>query len=216
MRWIYTLLLSGDHYYVGFTENLEQRMCQHFNLEGAKWTQLYKPIKIIEVVPETNDWQEDFTTLVMMRKHGIEKVRGGRWCSTYPLSKIPQNYDKIDPLRSLEENLLLISKDTTKRNIIPKEEDTLRFFKEGKNEFQISQLTNMTVVEVESHLVNLIKRNKISPVDIGLTPFKSLQIESVIKKLHKDNLSILTIKALCDHSISISNIRYHMALRFSN
>lgn len=213
ISWIYTLLLEGNNYYVGFTENLSQRMEQHFTGIGAKWTQLHKPIRIIDVVPETNDWQEDFTTLCMMRKYGINKVRGGIWCSIYPLAQPPLHYDKIDPLKSLDENLRLLSKDTNKRNEIPKEEDTLKYFKEGKNEFQISHLTGMTIIDVESHIVKLIKNGKLNVIDINLTPFKSLQIDSAIKKLHKDNQSVLSIKNLCDRSVSVSDIRYHIALK---
>lgn len=213
MRWIYTLLLSESKYYVGYTENLERRMTEHFTGEGSKWTQLYKPIKIIEIVPETNDWQEDFTTLVMMRKYGINNVRGGCWCVSGPIYNIPENYDKIDPFKSLEENLVLVSKNTTKRNEIPKESDTLDLFKEGKSEFQIGQLTGMTVIEVENHIINMIKKGEMSFSDIGLTPFKTMQIETVINKLNADNRSFLSIKSLCDKNISVADIRYYMALR---
>lgn len=213
MRWIYTLLLSDNYFYVGFTENLSQRMEQHFSGEGAKWTQLHKPIKIIEVVIETHDWQEDFTTLVMMRKHGIDRVRGGTWCSVWPLKEIPQHYSKIDPNLSLDDNLRLLSKDTNKRNELVKDDEILRLFKEGKNEFEISQLVGSNVIDIEKHLILLVKQGKISSVDIGLTPFKTMQIESTIKKLHPDNRSLISIKALCDRSINIVDIRYYMALK---
>lgn len=211
MKWIYTLLLSDNNYYVGFTENLEQRMEQHFNGEGAKWTQIHKPIKIIEVVPETNDWQEDFTTLVMMRKYGIQKVRGGRWCQVAPFKEVPENYDKIDPLRSLEENLFLVSKDTYKFITPLKKEEILKYFKEGKNEFQIAELLKTTEIEIESHIVDFVKNGILTCNDIGLTTTKVNEIANAIKKLNGDK-SLLSIKTLCSRFITMNNIRYYVAL----
>lgn len=213
MAWVYVLLLEGNYYYIGFTENLSQRLEAHFKGEGAKWTQLHKPVRVIDISPETNDWQEDFTTLCMMRKYGIDRVRGGIWCSTYPLKETPKHYNDIDPSKTLEENLILLSKNTNKRNEIHKEEDTLRYFKEGKNEFQISKLTGRTIVDIENDIVVLIKNNKLTSSDIGLTNFKVNQIDCAVRRLNKDNKSVLAIKGLCDRSVSVSDIRYHLSLK---
>lgn len=212
MRWIYTLLLSNNKYYVGFTENLTQRMEQHFKSEGAKWTQLHKPVKIIEVVEETNDWQEDFTTLVMMRKHGIENVRGGMWCSVYPLKQIPQHYNDIDPLRTLEENLIILGKDTCKVNLKPTDNCVLNLFKEGKNDFQISQLTGMTCLDVEIRIADLIKKGELKHLDIGLTQSKIDQLKRVVDRIGRGSKTVLSIKSLCDRYISVTDIRYYLLL----
>lgn len=209
MRWIYTLLLRENKYYVGFTENLEQRMVAHFTGEGAKWTQVYKPIKIIEVVPEIHDWHEDFVTLVMMKKHGINNVRGGNWCQTQPLTVNPVNYDKIDPDKSLEENLILVSKNNMIFNFLPKEDDILNLFRQGKNEFEISQICNISMLQVESYIVKLVKSGKIKTNEIGLTENKIMNINKII---NKGKTQAISIKNFCDNSVTMKDIRYFFAL----
>lgn len=110
MKWIYTLKLVNNKFYVGYTSNLQNRMCQHFNNEGAKWTQLYRPIEIIHVERERHRWHEDFNTLRNMRLYGENNVRGGRWCQLKELSYTPKHLFDIDPFLSLEENIKDIGK----------------------------------------------------------------------------------------------------------
>jgi predicted GIY-YIG superfamily endonuclease len=75
---IYTLLLQGNHYYVGRTNNVNRRFKQHENEsgKGSIWTSKYKPIKVYNVEPLIHPYQELTTTLTMMKEHGIERVRG--------------------------------------------------------------------------------------------------------------------------------------------
>ncbi len=51
---------------------------------GAKWTQKYPPEKwrdvLWEITSERTLEDENRTTLEYMREHGIENVRGGKWC----------------------------------------------------------------------------------------------------------------------------------------
>lgn len=216
MKWIYTLLLEEDKYYVGFTENLSQRMEQHFTGEGAMWTKKYKPIKIIEIVQEINEWHEDFATMVMMRKYGFQNVRGGSWCSSYPLKREPKHLQNIDPEKSLEENLTIISNITSLTTEPIREIDytpnVLSLFKEGRREYEISQITGLTEFQVESIIVSLIKLKEIKKFEIGLTVDRIKQIESVIDKLNPDNVSVFTVKSLCKSCVATYHIRYYFSL----
>ena len=77
---IYILSLEGGKYYVGKTNNPIFRLDQHFHNNGSKWTQKYKPLKILEVKNNCDDYDEDKYTLQYMEKYGIDNVRGGSYC----------------------------------------------------------------------------------------------------------------------------------------
>jgi len=79
MVFIYILELEHSKYYIGKSNNLENRILDHFSSLGAEWTRLHKPIKVIETI-SGDDFDEDKYTLKMMEKHGIDNVRGGSFC----------------------------------------------------------------------------------------------------------------------------------------
>ncbi len=47
MFYTYVLLCDNGAYYKGFTNNLERRYQQHLDGQGAKYTAMHKPVKII-------------------------------------------------------------------------------------------------------------------------------------------------------------------------
>ena len=77
MVFIYTLLLDKNKYYVGKTTNPKFRLKQHFDSSGSAWTTKYKPIKVLEIIPDCDDYDEDKYTKIYMDKYGIDNVRGG-------------------------------------------------------------------------------------------------------------------------------------------
>jgi hypothetical protein len=79
--YVYVLELEDERYYIGRTSNFMQRMTEHFGGNGSIYTKKYKPIKIKEVVEESNIYSERDKTLEYMNLHGYEKVRGYTWCS---------------------------------------------------------------------------------------------------------------------------------------
>jgi hypothetical protein len=81
MVFIYTLQLEQGKYYVGKTNNPEIRLESHFISNGSEWTKKYKPVKVLEVIPNCNDYDEDKYTRIYMDKYGIENVRGGSFVS---------------------------------------------------------------------------------------------------------------------------------------
>ena len=79
--YVYVLLLQNDHYYVGTTENLSKRLHDHFSGHGSTWTQLHRPVGVVEIGPGGKD-EEKAKTLQYMAKHSWEKVRGYCWSQT--------------------------------------------------------------------------------------------------------------------------------------
>ena len=76
---IYILKLRNNKYYVGKT-NHQSRIQDHFNGNGSEWTKKYKAIKVIEIIKNCDDFDEDKYTQIYMEKYGIKNVRGGTFC----------------------------------------------------------------------------------------------------------------------------------------
>ena len=81
MIYIYVLQLENNKYYVGKTNNPAIRIVQHFNY-GSAWTNKHKPLKVIEIIPNCDNYDEDKYTIIYMKKYGINNVRGGSFCET--------------------------------------------------------------------------------------------------------------------------------------
>ena len=81
MLFVYVLKLEKDKYYVGKTSNPIFRLDNHFKNNGSEWTKLYKPIKIIKLIPNCDNYDEDKYTKIYMDKYGIDNVRGGSYTS---------------------------------------------------------------------------------------------------------------------------------------
>jgi predicted GIY-YIG superfamily endonuclease len=80
MVFIYILELENKKYYVGRTTNPNFRLEQHFNNSGSQWTKKYKPLKILELIPNCDNYDEEKYTIKYMEKYGINNVRGGSFC----------------------------------------------------------------------------------------------------------------------------------------
>jgi hypothetical protein len=96
------LELTNNKYYIGKTNNPEFRLEQHlgyvqfkidnvyfeyhithFNTNlglGSAWTKKYQPTKVIKVIPNCDDFDEDKYTLKYMSMYGVDNVRGGSFC----------------------------------------------------------------------------------------------------------------------------------------
>jgi hypothetical protein len=80
---IYILELEYGKYYVGKTNNLGFRIEQHFHSGGSAWTRKYSPVRVLEVINNCDDYDEDKYTRIYMDKYGIENVRGGSFCEEF-------------------------------------------------------------------------------------------------------------------------------------
>ena len=79
MVFIYILQLEQGKYYIGKTNNPQFRIESHFNFNGSAWTIKYKPLKLIKLIPNCDDYDEDKYTRIYMDKYGIQNVRGGSY-----------------------------------------------------------------------------------------------------------------------------------------
>lgn len=73
----YVLLLEEGRYYIGLTKSLKRRLDQHCTGQGAKWTKLYAPIALADLV--SGDRENEITNEYILR-HGADVVRGGDFC----------------------------------------------------------------------------------------------------------------------------------------
>jgi predicted GIY-YIG superfamily endonuclease len=73
---VYVLELEGGNWYVGKTHNLNVRLAQHWSGDGAKWTRLFKPIRLVKV-SMTETEQEITNEYILL--YGKDNVRGGNW-----------------------------------------------------------------------------------------------------------------------------------------
>jgi len=88
MVYIYVLQLKNKKYYVGKTDNPQFRIETHFNYYGSAWTKTYQPIKVLELIPNCDDLEENNYTIKYMSKYGINNVRGG----SFVQMKLNQSY----------------------------------------------------------------------------------------------------------------------------
>ncbi|MBT6471714.1 MAG: hypothetical protein HOK52_10705 [Candidatus Marinimicrobia bacterium] len=74
--------MAQNKFYVGKTDKPKFRLDSHFKNGGCAWTKKYKPIQILGLFPDCDDFDEDKYTLKYMSKYGIDNVRGGSFCQT--------------------------------------------------------------------------------------------------------------------------------------
>ena len=80
MLFIYILKLENDKYYIGKTKNPDFRINNHFNKAGSYWTLMHKPLEVIELIENCDEFDEDKYTKKYMSIYGIDNVRGGSYC----------------------------------------------------------------------------------------------------------------------------------------
>ena len=77
---IYILRLTQGKFYIGKTSNPTFRISSHFNLKGgAVWTNKYKPLNVVKIIKNCDDFDEDKYTKMYMKRYGIDNVRGGSY-----------------------------------------------------------------------------------------------------------------------------------------
>lgn len=109
MSFVYYLSLANDKFYVGRTSDIKRRIGEHFLGEGSKWTKMNKPKEVIGYTSELNELHEDYMTLLMMKKHGVDNVRGGKWCMQFLSSQLKTQLTTmisyIDESISIKDNM---------------------------------------------------------------------------------------------------------------
>lgn len=74
---VYVLRCEDGKFYVGKSRDIYQRLSSH----NAAWTEEYHPVEVEEVFPAEVGLKEleREVTLMYMREHGWENVRGAGW-----------------------------------------------------------------------------------------------------------------------------------------
>jgi hypothetical protein len=101
MTIIYILELEYGKYYVGKTDDVDKRYQQHLNGQGSYFTKKYKPVRILRIVPDANDFDEDRYVKEMMADHGIDNVRGGSYSNNLTYDQIAMLEREIRGARNL-------------------------------------------------------------------------------------------------------------------
>tara|TARA_B110000305_G_C19389824_1_gene614210 strand:- start:752 stop:1498 length:747 start_codon:yes stop_codon:yes gene_type:complete len=191
MVFIYILKLEQNKYYVGKTNNPTFRMDDHFSGGCGSspwwpvWTQKYAPIKILEVIPNCDDYDEDKYVKIYMKKYGIDNVRGG-------------SYSQI---KLIAEQFTIIE-----RELISSMDECFRcglrghFIKDCKTPLDVCE-------QIAKYKKKIVKKEgkhadvyKYSNVLMKLTGMKAVKLDSLEEKIDKfkDKLQELEIKySLC-------------------
>ena len=78
---VYVLQLKDGNYYIGWSENIEDRIVSHFTGAGSEFTKKHPPEKVLDV-RAGGKLLEKLVTLEMMCQKGWQNVRGGPWTAT--------------------------------------------------------------------------------------------------------------------------------------
>lgn len=81
MIYIYAIKLEKDKYYIGKISNPQFLLQSNFDSNVSSQTKKYKPLKVIEIIQNCDDYDEDKITMQYMDKYGINNVRGGLFIS---------------------------------------------------------------------------------------------------------------------------------------
>lgn len=101
MTIIYILELEHGKYYVGKTDDVDKRYQQHLNGRGTYFTRIHKPVRILKIVPDASDFDEDRYVKEMMADHGIDNVRGGSYSNNLTREQITALEREIRGARDL-------------------------------------------------------------------------------------------------------------------
>lgn len=77
-EYVYVLELEQQKFYIGSNYSANNNFERHFLGEGPPWTQTYKPVSVVRIIPG-NRIKEKQITLQYMRKYGWTNVRGYAW-----------------------------------------------------------------------------------------------------------------------------------------
>lgn len=91
---VYVLKCENEKHYVGKTDrNISIRIDEH--KEGrVVWTRIHPVIKVVEVIEDADDFDENKYTKIYMSRFGIDNVRGGIYCQINLSKRVKQFLQK--------------------------------------------------------------------------------------------------------------------------
>ncbi len=90
-KFVYEIECLDGTIYIGSTSNVERRMQEHKNGTGSAFTKKHGFKRLVESKAMTRKTDEDSLVIERMSEYGIDKVRGGQFCSEV-LSKNQREY----------------------------------------------------------------------------------------------------------------------------
>jgi hypothetical protein len=81
---VYTVQLEDECFYVGRVKNaamLAARVEQHYSGKGAEWTKQHQCVSLYNTIDNAKPTDEDGQVIALMVEHGVDKVRGGTFCT---------------------------------------------------------------------------------------------------------------------------------------
>lgn len=82
MKGVYVLQLESGKLYVGYSDDMEKRIKQHFSGNGSQWTKKHIPTKVLSRHTNATLKDEQLITKALMGTHGVNNVRGGGYTQT--------------------------------------------------------------------------------------------------------------------------------------
>ena len=116
-RFIYVIKCANGYWYVGQTKHPSYRYMHHEAGTGSWFTKIHKPLKMTKIIhlgvvtQKQAEMAEDEMTMVYIQRHGVDKVRGGKYIQK----------DKINFIDMVYENILPEAKELTPRKRKPKD-----------------------------------------------------------------------------------------------
>lgn len=98
-RCVYTLRLKEEKYFVSTTKHLNKAIVSELEGHGSKWTQIFKPEALTNVISVNNDQEFKDAHLSELKKafleYGYQNVRGGEFSLLHPESHKRMVYDRL-------------------------------------------------------------------------------------------------------------------------
>ena len=179
---IYALKLQSNKYYIGkTTANILVTLEDHTNNNASQWTKIYKPVDLIELIKNCDEYDEDKYTIKYMSMFGIDNVRGGSFCDV----KL-DDFD-IRILNKMINNAKNKCPNYVDDNLINNYANINKIVEEDKKQEHVENNLNITIEYKDGHYItfsdNINTSNRIEPrVNINFFPAHLEQVNIIISR----------------------------------
>lgn len=201
---------------------------EHATKYGSVWTKTYKPIDIVEIIPNVDNLDEDKHTKRYMKKYGIENVRGGSYCQ-FELTQEQQNILKLE--QSTSDGLCFTcgksghfankcdnGKLTVESQLSPTLAVTYQLFQiEGKSLSEIMEIRKLAMTTIEGHIAECLKVG--AHIDFNKLPLTKDKYQEILKVINRqggDTCKLAPIKNACPPDTTYYQIKCAVAIYLAN
>jgi len=93
---VYVLLCKYEKIYVGYSEDVIERIKKQFRYKNTSWLSKYPPVEVITIIEQCDIEWESLITKFLMIEYGINEVRGGPYTSSRKYINQPQSLDDFE------------------------------------------------------------------------------------------------------------------------